>query len=124
MIRLPDSSASRTHCSASPSRDTSSSIGLTYAGAPPWSGPESAPTADESAAPQSAPVDATTRAVNVEALRPCSAVQIQYVSIALESLRGKGHGCVAGDEQKGGAEHALALEEDLARGAHRAEPGG
>ena len=35
------------------------------------------------AAPQSAPVEATTRAVNVEALRPCSAVQIQYVSIAL-----------------------------------------
>ena len=53
-----------------------------YAGAPPWSGPESAPPADESAAPQSAPVEATTRAVNVEALSPCSAVQIQYVSIA------------------------------------------
>ena len=43
----------------------------------------SAPTAEESAAPQSAPVEATIRAVKVEALRPCSAVQIQYVSIAL-----------------------------------------
>jgi hypothetical protein len=29
------------------------------------------------AAPQSAPVDATMRAVKVEALSPCSAVQIQ-----------------------------------------------
>ena len=83
MIRLPLSSASFTQRSASPSFATSSSIGLTYAGAPPCSGPESAPTADESAAPASAPVDATTRAVNVDAFRPCSAVQIQYVSIAL-----------------------------------------
>ena len=64
-------------------RATSSSIGITYAGAPPCSGPDSAPTADDSAAPQSAPVDAITRAVNVEAFSPCSAVQIQYVSIAL-----------------------------------------
>ena len=77
MIRLPDSSASRTQRSGSPSCWASSSIGFTYAGAPPCSGPESAPTADESAAPQSAPVEATTRAVKVEALRPCSAVQIQ-----------------------------------------------
>ena len=58
-------------------RATSSSIGITYAGAPPCSGPESAPTADESEAPQSAPVEATIRAVKVDALRPCSAVQIQ-----------------------------------------------
>ena len=64
-------------------RVTSSSIGFTYAGAPPCRGPESAPTAEDSAAPQSAPVEATTRAVNVEAFNPCSAVQIQYVSIAL-----------------------------------------
>jgi hypothetical protein len=47
---------------------------LTYAGAPPCRGPESAPTADESAAPQSAPVEAVTRAANVDAFRPCSAV--------------------------------------------------
>ncbi len=77
MIRFPLASASRTQRSASPIAATSSSIGFTYAGAPPWSGPESAPTAADSAAPQSAPVEATTRAVNVEALRPCSAVQIQ-----------------------------------------------
>src|ERR671934_1086588 len=82
MIRLPVASASSTHRSGSPSACTSSSIGFTYAGAPPWSGPESAPTAAESAAPQSAPVEATMRAVNVDAFSPCSAVQIQYVSIA------------------------------------------
>src|SRR2546422_1002125 len=52
MIRLPASSVSRTQRSGSPIAATSSSIGLTYAGAPPWSGPESAPTAAESAAPQ------------------------------------------------------------------------
>src|SRR5207244_631906 len=74
---------SRTPRSGSPISATSSSIGSTYAGAPPCSGPERAPTAADIAAPQSAPVEATTRAVNVEALRPCSAVQIQYVSIAL-----------------------------------------
>ena len=61
-------------------------MGLTYAGAPPCSGPDRAPTADDSAAPQSAPVDAVTRAVNVDALSPCSAVQIQYVSIAPTAL--------------------------------------
>ena len=77
MIRFPLASASRTQPSASPWAATSSSIGLTYAGAPPCSGPESAPTAAESAAPQSAPVEATTRAVKVDAFKPCSAVQIQ-----------------------------------------------
>ena len=83
MMRLPAASVSRTHFSGSPITSTSSSIGFTYAGAPPCSGPDSAPTADDSAAPQSAPVDATTRAVKVDAFKPCSAVQIQYVSIAL-----------------------------------------
>jgi hypothetical protein len=82
MMRLPESSVSRTHFSGSPIAVTSSSIGFTYAGAPPCNGPESAPTADDSAAPQSAPVEAVTRAVNVEAFSPCSAVQIQYVSMA------------------------------------------
>ena len=77
MIRLPESSLSLTHFSGSPIAATSSSIGFTYAGAPPCSGPESAPTADESAAPQSAPVEAAMRAAKVDALRPCSAVQIQ-----------------------------------------------
>src|SRR5690349_745466 len=48
MIRLPESSVSRTHFSGSPIAATSSSIGFTYAGAPPCSGPERAPTAGES----------------------------------------------------------------------------
>src|SRR3954462_8074858 len=97
MIRLPASSVSRTHFSGAPIAVTSSSIGfpdtwasprigLAYAGAPPCSGPERAPPDAESAAPQSAPVEATTRAVNVDAFTPCSAVQIQYVSIALTAL--------------------------------------
>src|SRR5438876_9338110 len=86
MIRLPLASASCTQTSASPMLATSSSIGFTYAGAPPCSGPESAPTAEERAAPQSAPVEATILAVKVDAFNPCSAVQIQYVSIALTCL--------------------------------------
>ena len=56
---------------------TASSIGSTRAGAPPWSGPESAPTADDSAAAASAPVEATIRAVNVDAFSPCSAAENQ-----------------------------------------------
>ena len=77
------SSASLTHLSASPAASTSSSIFSTRAGAPPCSGPESAPTAPLSAAATSAPVEAMTRAVNVEAFIPCSAAEIQYASIAL-----------------------------------------
>ena len=49
----------------------------TRLGAPPCSGPERAPTAADMAAATSAPVDATTRAVNVEAFMPCSAAEIQ-----------------------------------------------
>ena len=55
---------------------------MTCAGAPPCNGPESVPIAADIAAPASAPVEAAMRAVNVDAFRPCSAVQIQYVSIA------------------------------------------
>ena len=71
------SSASLTHFSASPARSTASIIFSTRAGAPPCSGPDSAPTAALSAAATSAPVEATTRAVNVEAFMPCSAAEIQ-----------------------------------------------
>ena len=81
--RSPRSSACETQRPASPARSTSSSIFSTREGAPPCSGPDSAPTAADSAAAQSAPVDATTRATNVEALMPCSAAEIQYASIAL-----------------------------------------
>ena len=51
-------------------------------GAPPCSGPDIAPTAPDSAAATSAPVDAMTRAVNVEAFMPCSAADVQYASTA------------------------------------------
>ena len=68
---------SRTYCSGSPALAAPSIIGSTRAGAPPCSGPESVPTADDIAAAQSAPVEAAMRAVNVDAFRPCSAAEIQ-----------------------------------------------
>ena len=49
----------------------------TRAGAPPCSGPDIAPTAPDSAAATSAPVEAITRAVKVEAFMPCSAAEAQ-----------------------------------------------
>ena len=61
----------------------------TRAGAPPCSGPDIAPTAPDRAAATSAPVEAITRAVNVEAFMPCSAADIQYASTAL-TCRGSG----------------------------------
>ncbi len=62
---------------ASPVRSTSSIIGSTRAGAPPCRGPLIAPIAPDSAAATSAPVEAITRAVNVEAFIPCSAAETQ-----------------------------------------------
>jgi hypothetical protein len=62
---------------ASPRRSTSSTMVSTRAGAPPCSGPDIAPTAAERHAATSAPVEATTRAVNVEAFMPCSAADTQ-----------------------------------------------
>src|SRR3954454_24438579 len=82
MIRSPRARASATHFSASPLSATASSIGRTRAGAPPCRGPDRAPTAEDRDAAASAPVLATILAVNVDAFRPCSAVQIQYVSSA------------------------------------------
>ena len=52
----------------------SSSISSTRLGAPPCSGPDRLPIAPVTAEPMSAPVDAITRAVNVEALNPWSIV--------------------------------------------------
>ena len=54
----------------------------TRVGAPPCSGPDIAPIAPESAAATSAPVEAMTRAVNVDAFIPCSAADTQYASSA------------------------------------------
>ena len=67
----------RTTLPASPVRSTSSSIGSTRAGAPPCSGPDIAPIAPDSDAATSAPVEAMTRAVKVEAFMPCSAAEVQ-----------------------------------------------
>ena len=61
----------------SPLRSTSSSIGSTRAGAPPCNGPDIAPIAPDSAAATSAPVEAMTRAVKVEAFMPCSHAETQ-----------------------------------------------
>ena len=67
----------RTTARASPERSTSSIIGSTRAGAPPCRGPLIAPTAPDSAAATSAPVEAITRAVKVDAFMPCSAADTQ-----------------------------------------------
>ena len=61
----------------------------TRAGAPPCSGPDIAPTAPDRAAATSAPVEAMTRAVKVEAFMPCSAADVQYASTAF-TCRGSG----------------------------------
>jgi len=50
-------------------------IGSTLAGAPPCSGPDIAPIAPDMEAATSAPVEAITRAVKVEAFSPCSAAE-------------------------------------------------
>ncbi|PBI82683.1 hypothetical protein BKP42_68490 [Rhodococcus erythropolis] len=71
-----------TSARASPVFSVSSIIGRTRAGAPPCSGPDIAPMAPESEAATSAPVEAMTRAVKVEAFMPCSAAETQYASIA------------------------------------------
>ncbi|SCE04492.1 hypothetical protein GA0115240_13661 [Streptomyces sp. DvalAA-14] len=46
-------------------------------GAPPCSGPDSAPIAPTRQAARSAPVEAITRAVKVEALKPWSTVEMR-----------------------------------------------
>ena len=51
-------------------------------GAPPWSGPFNAPIAPHTADAMSARVEVITRAVNVEALKPCSAPTTKYASSA------------------------------------------
>ncbi len=51
-------------------------------GAPPCSGPDSAPMAPTMEAARSAPVEVMTRAAKVEALKPWSMVSIRYCSMA------------------------------------------
>ncbi|KAF0962328.1 hypothetical protein MLGJGCBP_04548 [Rhodococcus sp. T7] len=66
-----------TRARASPDFSVSSIIGSTRAGAPPCSGPDMAPMAPDREAATSAPVEAMTRAVKVEAFMPCSAAETQ-----------------------------------------------
>ena len=65
--------ASRTHASAWSGVPTWWICSTTSDGAPPWSGPFIAPMAPPTADAMSARVAVMTRAVKVEALKPCSA---------------------------------------------------
>ena len=65
--------ASRTHASACSGVPTWWICSTTSDGAPPWSGPFIAPMAPQTADAMSARVAVITRAVKVEALKPCSA---------------------------------------------------
>ena len=71
-----------------------SSMASAREGAPPCSGPASAPIAPVSAEPMSEPVDVITREVNVEELKPWSMVRIKYCSSAL-AVRGAGRSPVS-----------------------------
>ena len=82
MSRSPRSTASRSHGSALSIVPIASSMSSARLGAPPCSGPDSAPMAPTTAAARSAPVDVITRAVNVDALKPWSIVEMRYCSTA------------------------------------------
>ena len=82
MMREPDWTASRIQRSAFSGLPMASSMSRARLGAPPCSGPDKAPMAPTTAAPMSAPVEAITRAVKVEALKPWSMVEMRYCSTA------------------------------------------
>ena len=82
MIRSPASSLGPTTASMRSAVPISSSRSRARLGAPPCSGPDRAPTAPTTQAPTSAPVEAMTRAVKVEALKPWSMVAMRYCSSA------------------------------------------
>ena len=82
MIRFPAASWASAQGRAFSGVPIASSESSARLGAPPCSGPERAPSAATTQAATSAPVDATTRAVNVEALKPWSTVRQRYRSTA------------------------------------------
>ena len=82
MIRSPRVMASRTQASVLSGVPMASSMSRARLGAPPCSGPDSAPMAPTTAEPRSAPVDVITRAVKVDELNPWSVVEIRYCSMA------------------------------------------
>ena len=70
------------HASVPDGSPIDSIISRARPGAPPCSGPESEPLAATTALATSAPVLVTTRAVNVDAMKPWSMVATRYVSSA------------------------------------------
>ena len=74
MIRRPAASSVSIQSLARSGEPTASSMSSTGPGAPPWSGPLSAPMPATIAETASDPVDATTRAAYVEAFIPWSAM--------------------------------------------------
>jgi hypothetical protein len=76
------SSVSRTQRSACSGEPTLWICSTTWVGAPPWSGPFSAPIAPATADAMSLWVEVMTRAVKVDAFRPCSAPTMKYASRA------------------------------------------
>src|SRR4051794_2856845 len=85
MIRSPAATFPRTQASIRSGLPISSSPARARSGAPPCRGPENAPIAATTAETRSAPVEATTRAVNVDAAKPWSTVATRYCSIARAS---------------------------------------
>ena len=88
--RPPSTSVARTHSSVRSGVPISSSVSSARLGAPPCSGPgQRAERAARTAAARSAPVEAITRAVKVDALKPWSIVGDQVVARCARScLRG------------------------------------
>ena len=70
MMRPPAATFPRSHSSVRSGVPMSSIMSSALEGAPPCSGPDSAPIAPSTAEARSAPVEAITLAVNVEALNP------------------------------------------------------
>ena len=79
MILCPLARRSSTQDAARSGEPISSIISIARLGAPPWSGPLSAPTPATRDPAISAPVLATTRLVKVDALNPWSSVATRYL---------------------------------------------
>ena len=107
MIRRPAATSPRTQSAARSGVPIASSASSARLGAPPCSGPASAPIAAHTASTRSAPVDATTRAVNVDALNPWSIVRIMYCSTARGRAGRRPHPCRLVEVRRGVAERRV-----------------
>ena len=102
---------------------------MTLALAPPWSAPESEPTAAATAAYMWAWVEATSRAAKVEALKECSACSTSAVSMARTpsasgTLPGQQVDEVGGvGELRGRGQRRQAAADAVPGGHHRGELG-